>query len=133
MFSFLKDTFLYVHTFVYLFIVIFQLTDKSAMKDRRIAIYLGSHKATSQVKMNHAYTNKIESIIFKTGHNKTEVARQLLMHSFQTNNVCELKEKIVYAANMVNDTAITEMGFKRRVAVVCKKAIKIAIDNGYLL
>lgn len=103
------------------------------MRDRRIAIYLGSYKATSQVKLNHAYTSKIESIIFKTGDKKTEVARKLLMHTFQTTDVSELKEKIFYAASMVKDTSKTDQGFKRRIAVVCKKALKIAIDKGYLL
>lgn len=103
------------------------------MRDRRIAIYLGSYKPTAQVKMNHSYTSKFESIIFKTGYNKTEVAKRLLMHTFEAVDLDELKEKITYAANLITDTAKTEEGTKRRIAVVCKKALRLAIDRGYLL
>lgn len=104
------------------------------MEHRRIAIYLEGRKQVAQVQLNHLYTSKFERIIFKTGDSKTEVARKLLMHSFQTTNPCELKERIFYAAN-INEEALTtaNISIKRKVGEICKKAIKIAIDNGYLL
>ncbi len=95
------------------------------MDHRRIAIYLGNRVATAQVKFNHLYTSKIDSIIFKTGDTKTEVARQLLMKSFQTTDIIELRERIVYAANVTGNT-LTE---KRKIGEVCKLAIRRAIDT----
>lgn len=80
------------------------------------------------------YTQKVDSIIFKTGYSKTEVARKLLMKSFQTDDVMELRERIFYAANLDEETIkVVDISVKRRVAEVCKKALRMAIDRGYLL
>jgi hypothetical protein len=104
------------------------------MEHRRIAIYLNSRQATAKVQLNHLYTQKVDLIIFKTGYSKTEVARQLLMKSFQTEDLSELKERIYYAANLDQETIkVVDISVKRRIADVCKKALKLAIDKGYLL
>lgn len=106
----------------------------SDMEHRRIAIYLNSRKQTAQVQLNHLYSAKIDTIIFKTGYSKTEVARKLLMLSFQTEDVSELKERIFYAANLDEETLkVVDISVKRKIAEVCKKALKLAIDKGYLL
>lgn len=99
------------------------------MEHRRIAIYLDSRKATAKVQLNHLYSQKISYIIFKTGESKTEVARKLLMDAFQTGDLSELKERIIYAADIKEDTLTA----KRKIGEVCKRAIKLAIDKGYLL
>lgn len=84
--------------------------------------------------MNHMYTQKVDTIIFKTGDSKTEVARKLLMMSFQTNDIAELKERIYYAADVSQETLMeADISIKRRIGEACKKALKLAIDKGYLL
>ncbi len=107
------------------------------MIHRRIAIYLDSRKPITQVQLNHLYTSKIEKIIFKEGISKTEVARKLLMQSFGVTDIPELHERIIYAANhyeFKNSTAGNKStGIGSRVGHVCKKALKLAIDRGYLL
>jgi hypothetical protein len=104
------------------------------MEHRRIAIYLGDRKQVAQVQLNHLYTSKFDSILFKTGYSKTEAARKLLMLSFQTNDFDELKERIYYAANINEEVLkVADISIKRRIGEACKKALKIAIDKGYLL
>ncbi len=95
------------------------------MEHRRIAIYLGSRIPVAKVQLNHLYSSKIDHIIFKTDDTKTEVARQLLMKSFQTTDVTELRERIIYAANVKDDS----LSAKRRIGEVCKLAIRRAIDT----
>lgn len=96
-----------------------------SMEHRRIAIYLGSRVQTAQVKFNHLYTSKIDKIISQLDVTKTEAARQLLMKSFQTTDVSELRERIIYAANVTDNS----LSAKRRIGEVCKLAIRRAIDT----
>jgi hypothetical protein len=107
------------------------------MTHRRIAIYLDSRKPITQVQLNHFYSSKIDRIIFKEGISKTEAARKLLLLSFGVNDVSELKEHITYAANLYTfknaSTSNKSTGIGSKIGHVCKKAIKMAIDNGYLL
>lgn len=95
------------------------------MEHRRIAIYLGSRTPTAKIQMNHLYSSKIDRIIFKEGITKVEAARQLLMKSFQTTDILELRERIIYAANVTGDG----LGEKRKIGAVCKLAIRRAIDS----
>jgi hypothetical protein len=96
------------------------------MTHRRIAIYLDGRKATAKVQLNHLYSQKIGHIIYRTGESKTEIARRLLMDFFQTDDLAELRERIIYTADMKEET-LTD---KRKIAEVCKRAIKLSIDKG---
>ncbi len=104
------------------------------MQHRRIAIYLDSRTPIAKIQLNHLYTQKVDRVIFKTGESKTSVARKLLMLSFQTEDTIELRERIYYAAQIdVNLLKDADIKVKRRIAEACKKALKLAIDRGYLL
>jgi hypothetical protein len=107
--------------------------------NRRIAIYLdrGTTVPVTQIKLNHAYTSKFETLASRIGEKKSKVARELLMLTFQAKDCEELKEKIFYAASMVTfkrgrDTAKCT-GIGSKISHVCKNAIRIGIDKGYLI
>lgn len=103
------------------------------MDNRRIAIYLNSRIPTAKIQLNHLYTSKIDQIIFKEGITKVEAARNLLMKSFQTNDISELKERIFYAASMyefkkTNPDKLS-VGIGSKVGHICKIALRRAIDT----
>ncbi len=72
-----------------------------------------------------------------TGERKATIARMLLMRAFEAKDNSELKDKINYAASLYTFTKINEgkstKGIGSKVGHVCKKALKLAIDRGYLL
>jgi hypothetical protein len=116
----------FLHFFVLCYGVCIFIKPFFYMQHRRIAIYLEPGKPTAKVQLNHLYSQKIGSIIYKTGESKTEIARRLLMDAFQTVDLIELRERIIYAADIKEETLTA----KRKIAEVCKRAIKLSIDKG---
>lgn len=99
---------------------------------RRVVIYLDSRTPIANIHLNYSYTNKLESLINKTGETRSATAKKLLIQSFGTSDLSELKERIVYAAsNCVFGRAkenSKQIGMGSKVGYVCKIALKRAID-----
>ena len=93
--------------------------------NRRIAIYLDKRTQFAQIQFNHSVTKKISNLIARQGVSKNEFAVNTLKEAFNTDNVTELKERIIYASNTM-DIGGQE---NQKIANTCKVVMKRVIDS----
>jgi hypothetical protein len=93
------------------------------MNERRIVVAFnpkGKDYCFTEVFLNHAYAKKFNDILNKSDHNwKTQLAKELIGKTFGTTNNEELKEKIIYCAEVQ----------QKPISKICSLAIRKAIDT----
>ena len=93
--------------------------------NRRIVIRLNERKMFTQIQFNHPTTKKISNIIARQGVSKNEFAINTLKEAFKTNDIVELKERIIYASNTMDINGQEN----QKIATVCKTIMKRVIDT----